>query len=103
MIKEINQDQFQEATSEGFVLVDCYGTHCGPCKMLSKVLEEMEIDYPFLNIVKINMDNNPEFGRAHRIMAVPTMFFMKDGEIKQRQSGLMEADQIMAIAGEYLY
>lgn len=102
-MKDIKQEQFQDATAEGFVLVDIYGTYCGPCKALDKVLEQMEVDYPFLNIVKINSDENRELARKLKVMAVPTLLFMKDGELKHRQTGLMSADEIMAIASEYLY
>lgn len=103
MLREINQDQFKEATAKGFVLVDIYGTHCGPCQMLGQTLEALIVDYPFLEVVKLNSDNNKEFCREHKIMAVPTLFFMFDGEIKKRSTGAMSADELIEACGEYLY
>lgn len=103
MIKEIMGVDFEKETSEGFYIVDVYGTHCGPCKMLAQTLDFMAFDYPFLNILKICSDENREFCKQHKIMGVPTILFVVDGEIKRREVGALPEESLMAIAGEYLY
>lgn len=103
MIKEINQDQFNAMTKTGFHIVDFYGTHCGPCKVLAKTFESLDVDYPFLSILKINVDNNQEIAAEKRIMAVPTILFIKDGEQIARKSGALSAENIMEIVSPHLY
>lgn len=103
MIKNITGEEFNEITKEGFSIVDIYGIHCGPCQVLSKTIEELDFDYPFLNIYKLCSDENKEFCREHKIMGVPTIFFVLDGEIKEKEVGAISAEKIMEIAGKYMY
>lgn len=103
MITEINQDQFKELIKTGFHIVDFYGTHCGPCKLLAKTLEGLDVDYPFLSILKLNVDNNSDLAVEMRVMSVPTIFFYKDGELLARKAGALGADDILEIAAPNLY
>ena len=103
MIKSINGEEFKESTKEGFSIVDVYGIHCGPCQVLAKTMEELDFDYPFLNILKVCSDDNREFCKEHKIMGVPTIFFVVDGKIKHKEVGALSADKIMEIAGQYMY
>lgn len=96
-------DTFADLTAEGFVIVDFYSTTCVPCKMLSRILEDLTIDYPFVNIVKVNVTDDPKLGVDNAIEAVPTVFFMKDGELIERVVGLMDEDEIIGKIGEYYY
>ena len=98
-----NTDTFAGLTAEGFVIVDFYSTTCVPCKMLSRILEDLTIDYPFVNIVKVNVTDDPKLGVDNAIEAVPTVFFMKDGELVERVVGLMDEDEIIEKIGEYYY
>ena len=102
-MRDINQSEFQEAVKEGFTLVDVYGDNCTPCVFLHQVLEIIEKEYPFVNIVRLKSEDNPQFCQQYSILGVPTLFFIKDGEIKERKVGALPADEIMEIAGEYLY
>ena len=103
MIREIKGSELEEVTKEGFYIVDVYGKECGPCHVLSQTLESMDFDYPFLDILKICSDDNKEFCKKNKIMGVPTIFFVVDGEIKRREVGALSEDKIMEIAGEFLY
>ncbi|MDO5734326.1 MAG: thioredoxin family protein [Eubacteriales bacterium] len=103
MIKEIKECEFKEVTKEGFCIVDVYGVHCGPCKSLAQTLEAIDFDYPFMNIYKLCADESKDFCKEHKIMGVPVLFFMLNGEIKERKVGAIQADQIMEIASKYLY
>ena len=96
-------DTFAELTAEGFVIVDFYSTTCVPCKMLSRILEDLSCDYPFVDIVKANISDYPKLGVDFAIDAVPTVFFMKDGELLERVVGLMDEDEIIEKIGEYFY
>ena len=96
-------DTFEELTREGFVIVDFYSTTCVPCKMLSRILEDLTEDYPFVNIVKVNVTDDPKLGADQKIEAVPTVKFMRDGEILETVVGLMDEDEIIEKISEYFY
>ena len=97
------KDTYEDLTRAGFTIVDFYSTTCVPCKMLSRILEDLTLDYPFLNIVKVNITDEPKLGVDNAIEAVPTVFFLKDGEILEREVGLMDEDEIIEKISEYYY
>lgn len=96
-------DTYSELTRESFVIVDFYSTTCVPCKMLSRILEDLVEDYPFVNIVKVNVTDDPKLGVDYAIEAVPTVKFLKDGEELETVVGLMDEDEIIEKIGEYFY
>ncbi len=96
-------EAYAELTAKGFTIVDFYSTTCVPCKMLSRILEDLVLDYPFLNIVKVNITDNPKLGVDHQIEAVPTALFLKDGETLERVVGLMDEDEITEKISTYYY
>ena len=103
MISLATYDTFDELTGSGFVVVDFFTTTCGPCKVFARILEEIVSDLPFLGIVKVNLSDYPRIGQRFDIEAVPTVFFMKDGELLERVVGLMSRDETLAKISEYYY
>ena len=98
-----NTETYSSLVKEGFVIVDFYSTTCVPCKMLSRILEDVVLDYPFVNIVKVNVTDDPKLGADNQIEAVPTVLFLKDGELMERVVGLMDEDEIIEKISEYYY
>lgn len=96
-------ETYKDLISEGFVIVDFYTTTCVPCKMFSRILEDLTIDYPFVNIVKCNITDYPAIGKQNEIEAVPTVLFIKDGEEKEKVVGLMDEDEVIEKISEYYY
>ena len=78
------------------VLVDFWATWCGPCKMLSPVVEEVadECDGTF-KVAKINVDDNGELARKFRVMSIPTLIVFKDGEAAKRNTGVITKEEIL--------
>ena len=102
-IYQADGSNFKELTSEGFVLVDFWGTTCGPCKAFSRILEEAAAALPLLDIVKVNVDDNPELAEENDVMAVPTVQFYKDGALVYEHIGVMQPNEIKQVISEYLY
>lgn len=102
-IMEANNDNFESMVKEGFAIVDMYGENCNPCRMFSKVLEEMNYELDFVNVVKVNTTKNQELSKKFDVTAVPTILFMKDGSIAERHLGFMTLDQVKERIGKYLY
>ncbi|MGI6731530.1 MAG: thioredoxin [Anaerovoracaceae bacterium] len=72
------------------VLVDFYAEWCGPCKMIGPVLEDMAQKYAGkAKICKINIDEQRKLAIANKVMSIPTILFIKDGEIKDRITGAL--------------
>ena len=103
MINIAATDTFDELVKEGFTIVDFYSTTCVPCKMFSRILEDLTLDYPFVNIVKVNVTDYPALGTRFDIMAVPTVKFFKDGVEKETVVGLMGEDEVVEKITQYYY
>ena len=78
------------------IIVDFYADWCGPCKMLAPVLAAVAKEKAdSVEVYKINIDVHPEFAIQKSVMSVPTVMFIKDGEIKSTEIGFMSKDEIM--------
>ena len=80
------------------VLLDFYADWCGPCKMLSPVLHELaEEKSGTLKVGKINVDEQMELAQQFRIVSIPTLVVMKDGQIANKAVGAMPKEDILAL------
>lgn len=92
----INNDNFEEKVlnNNGVVLVDFFATWCGPCRMLTPVLEEVSEETD-ANIYKVDIDESEDLARRFGIMVVPTMIIFKDGKEQEKFSGYMQKEDIL--------
>ncbi len=85
------------------VVVDFWASWCGPCKMLGPVLEELEAEYAGrVKIAKVNIDEEAELAKAHRVMSVPTLMLVKDGEIVDTSVGFRPKHELKPVLDSLL-
>ena len=82
---------------KGEVLLDFWASWCGPCRMLSPVIDEIAEETPALKVGKVNVDDEPELAAAFGVQSIPTVVIIKDGEIKEISVGNKPKDEIIEL------
>ena len=84
------------------VLVDFFAEWCGPCKMMQPILKDVKSQLgEDVKVIKIDIDKNPAVANAYSIQGVPTLMIFKDGQIKWRQSGVRQANELISLVKQY--
>jgi thioredoxin 1 len=88
---EVTDETFANTVQgQGLVVVDCWAPWCGPCRMISPIVEELALDYAGKIIFgKLNVDENPKIAAQYSIMSIPTLLVFKSGKLVDRIVGAM--------------
>lgn len=89
-----DDNNFSNITSNGTVLVDFYADWCGPCKMLSPILEDLANDRSDVKIIKVNVDDARDTAKSFGVMSIPTIVLLKNGQIIDKKIGLCSKDTL---------
>ena len=85
------------------VLVDFSAEWCGPCKMMAPILEDLAKRIgDDATILKVDVDRNPEAAQFYNVQGVPTLIIFQNGEIKWRQSGVIQAAQLETLLRQHM-
>jgi thioredoxin 1 len=97
MAKIATNTSFQELLQDTkLVVVDFWATWCGPCRMLSPILDEVEEEMSDkITVVKVNVDDADQIAMQYRIMSIPTLLFFKNGQLVDKTVGAMPKNQLI--------
>lgn len=98
----VTKDNFEEEVKKSKipVLVDFNAEWCGPCKMLSPILDSLAKDNDKVKIVSINIDNEEELAREYNVFSIPCLVMFKEGKEEKRQVGLLPREELEKFIGE---
>lgn len=93
----IDKNNFEEEVlkSDKPVLIDFWASWCGPCRMVSPVIDEIAEENPQIKVCKVNVDEQSELASAFQVMSIPTLFVMKDGKVVKQATGVRPKDEIL--------
>lgn len=96
-------ETYNGLVKEGVVLVDFFGQTCVPCVMVARALEEIDDELPFVNIVKVDVDECPKTAKEFKINGIPDIYYYKDGKVVSHEAGAVDTDYIKERLAELLY
>ena len=99
MSKNITLENFDQEVlrSDKTVLLDFWATWCGPCRMVAPILEEIAAERPDIKVCKVNVDEQPELASRYRIMSIPTLMVVKNGQVVNQAVGARPKSQILSM------
>ena len=94
---ELTAATFENETASGVTVVDFWASWCGPCRMLSPIVEELAGEMADVRFAKVNVDEEPALANAFKVSAIPTLIFMKDGQAVGQTVGVRGKEDLRAV------
>lgn len=93
----LTQENFQTEVldAKGTILVDFWAAWCGPCRMLSPVVDEVAAELPGVKVGKVNIDEQPDLAAQFDVMSIPTLVVFKDGKAVNQSVGVIPKEAIL--------
>ena len=93
----INNENYEAEVikSDKPVLIDFWAAWCGPCQMLGPIVEAIAEENTDIKVCKVNIDENPDLASQFKIMSIPTLVVMKNGEVYKKSVGVISKSEIL--------
>ena len=97
MVVKLTQDTYEQEVmkAEGTVLVDFYADWCGPCKMVSRIVDQIAEENPEYLVGKVNVDDESDLSEQFGVMSIPTLVVLKNGEVAAKNVGALPKAKIL--------
>ena len=95
MVKLVNSEEFNNEIKEGITFVDFFATWCGPCKMISPIVDEVSNEISDVKFIKVDVDNSEDVASSFGIMSIPTLMIFKDGKKIIKHTGFISKDELI--------
>ena len=97
-VLKVNKNNFDSVkNSEKPVLLDFYADWCGPCRMVSPLVDQIAEENPQYVVGKINVDQEPELAQTFGVLSIPTLVVIKDGKVASQVTGARPKAEILAL------
>ncbi len=97
-VLELNKDNFNTVkTTDQKVLIDFFAEWCGPCRMVSPIVDEIAEEHPEFLVAKVNVDAEPELAAQFGVMSIPTLVIMQNGQVLHQSAGARPKAQILSL------
>lgn len=95
---ELNKDNFSDVlNTDKKILIDFFATWCGPCRMVSPIVDQIADEHPEFVVAKVDVDKNPELAGEFSVMSIPTLVVIKDKKVINQSAGARPKAQILAM------
>ena len=101
-VQKLTTKEFDAAVASGAVLIDFFATWCAPCRMLAPSVHALAEETPGLKVYQVDVDEEPALAARFRVMSIPTLVLLKDGQPVKTSVGLVPREQLDAMIAEVL-
>ena len=101
-VEHLSESNFDSVIQSGVTLVDFFATWCGPCKMLSPIIEELAEEADGFSVYKVDIDECEDLALDFSVMSVPTLIIFKDGEEAERLIGVRSKADILSVVSSFI-
>ena len=101
-VKQITEEEFKNILKEkGMVLIDCFATWCGPCRMMAPIVDAFAKENESYQCYKLDIDEAEEVAMDYGINSIPTLLLFKDGELVGRSVGFISKEELETFVKKY--